>query len=157
MHKHITHAAKPRISVLLAVAAAVSVLALGPAEARKPITGVSCEGGFFVRMGDGRVFWIHGEPERKELVYSGSSKLVAMAMCDAGVLTVFENNETPAINQAFYSPDCRHIGEGEGQSVPIAARPAPIKRIAHTEDDVTLHFANGELVTNDICTRRTMD
>lgn len=157
MQKNSKGAARSRASVLLTLAAAVYVLALGPTEARKPITGVSCEGGFFVRMGDGRVFWIHGEPERKELVYSGSSKLVAMAMCDAGVLTVFENDKTPAVNQAFYSPDCRNIGDGEGQSVPVAARAAPIKRIAHTVDDVTLHFGDGALVTNDICTRRTMD
>jgi|GEM_PF-2858547 hypothetical protein len=144
-------------SRVVAIAVAVSVLAIGPAAARQPISGVSCEGGFFVRMGDGRVFWIHGEPERKELVYSGTSKLIAMAMCDAGVLTVFEDEDTSAMNRAFYSPNCRNIGDGEGQSVAVAARPTQIRRIAHTDDGVTLHFANGEKVENDICTRRTMD
>ena len=156
MQRH-TQPAMRRGPAMIAIAIALSLVALGPADARKPITGVSCEGGFFVRMGDGRVFWIHGEPERKELVYSGSSKLIAMAMCDAGVVSVFENDETPALNQAFYSPDCRNIGASEGQSVPLATRPAQIKRIAHTADDVTLHFADGEPVTNGICTRRTMD
>jgi len=61
------------------------------------------------------------------------------------------------MNRAFYSPNCRNIGDGEGQSVAVAARPTQIRRIAHTDDGVTLHFANGEKVENDICTRRTMD
>lgn len=157
MKGHIIQAAKPRFAALLALFAMAAFLATSPAEARKPIAGVSCEGGFFVWMRDGRVFWIHGEPERKELVYSGSSKLVAMAMCDAGVLSVFEDSDTPAVNRVFYSPDCRNIGEREGQSIPIATRAAPIKRIAHTPDAVTLHFADGEPVTDDICTRHKLD
>lgn len=142
---------------LLALCVATSVVGVGPAEARKPITGVSCQGGFYVWMRDGRVFWIHGEPERKELVYSGGSKLVAMAMCDAGVLSVFEDNDTTSTNRAIYSPNCLDIGAPQGQSVLVGTHAAPIRRIAHTPDAVTLHFADGELVTDTICTRHTIE
>lgn len=152
-----TQSIRSRFMVLLSVSAMLALSVPGPVDARQPITGVSCQGGFFVWMRDGRVFWIHGEPERKELVYSGASQLVAMAMCDTGVLSVFENKDEPSMNSVFYSPDCRNIGEEAGNSIPVASRAAPIKRIAHTPDAVTLHFGTGEPVSNDICTRKTMD
>lgn len=157
MKKHTIQTTKHRVAGVLALFATASFLAVGPAEARKPVTGVSCEGGFFVRMHDSRVFWIHGEPERKELVYSGGSTLVAMAMCDAGVLAVFEDKETPNMSRVIYSPDCRNIGESEGQSISVAARPAQIKKIAHAPDAVTLYFADGQPVTNASCTRHKWD
>lgn len=83
-------------------------------SAAKPITGVSCGGGFYIRTPDGHLHWVRpGADNRVQEVYSGEGSLHAMTECGAGVVSVFEIR---GVYTAYYSPNCLSIGAAGGHT-----------------------------------------
>ena len=94
----------------LLMAAIVSMAVPGPALANKPLVGVACGGGFYVRAPTKKIYWIHGDPLEKTVVHDGPAKLAALAECGAGTVAVFQDRDNPAHSRIFYSEDCLNIG-----------------------------------------------
>ncbi|WP_119167695.1 hypothetical protein [Algihabitans albus] len=121
-------------------------------QAATPITGVSCGGGFFVKIRSHEVFWIQTEEEKRTSVYNGGSPIFAMAQCGTGVLTVFGTGDQETRNYDIYhSPDCRKIGEAGGNTTLVHSSPLQVTRITPEESGVSLRFSDGSVVRSDIC------
>lgn len=82
--------------------------------AAKPITSVSCGGGFYIRTPDGHLHWVRPKAENQvQEVYSGEGNLHAMTECGTGVVSVFEIH---GVYTAYYSPNCLSIGAVGGDT-----------------------------------------
>ena len=102
--------------------------------AAKPITGVSCQEGFYILTPDKHIHWIRDQQKERTLVYSeGDDISYAMAECGTGVITVFENKQlqTPHYS-AYYSPNCRNIGVEVGETKSIYQGEVKNNRIYNT-------------------------
>lgn len=138
-------------------AVAVFVLAypMGAPQAAKPITGVSCGGGFFVKLRNNTVLWIHGEDQRKT-VYSGGSPVFAMAECSDGVLTVFNGGgDGDPRYDVYYSADCLSIGTAGDNTTRIHSGRLPITRIVPDRSGVSLRLSDDSVVRSASCRLRT--
>ena len=138
------------------VAAAICLLVIfqpnKTLRAATPITGVTCGGGFFVKIRSNEVFWIDVENEKRTSVYRGGLPMFAMAQCGTGVLTVFDAGGTDAPKYDIYhSPDCRNIGDVGGNSALVHTGSLSVTRIAPDESGVSLRFSDGSVVRSDIC------
>lgn len=121
-------------------------------QAATPITGVSCGGGFFVKIRSHEVFWIDVEERKRTSVYRGGLPMFAMAQCGKGVLTVFDATETETPQYDIYhSSDCRNIGVAEGNSALIHSSSVPVVGIRPGEAGVSFRFADGSVVESDVC------
>ncbi len=83
-------------------------------SAAKPITGVSCGGGFYIRTRDGHLHWVRpGAEHEVQEVYSGEGSLHAMTECGTGVVSVFEDR---GVYTAYYSSNCLSVGIVSGDT-----------------------------------------
>ncbi|GAC07813.1 MAG: hypothetical protein CL578_01910 [Alteromonadaceae bacterium] len=120
--------------------------------AAKPITGVSCNGGFFVRTPDKHIHWIDEETEEHVQVYDKSDDIYAMAQCGTGVVTVFEKqiNGEQEYN-AIYSPNCMNIGSENGLSSHIYQGKDKINKIAANDGKLEIRFVNNTYLRGESC------
>lgn len=120
--------------------------------AAKPITGVSCNGGFFVRTPDKHIHWINEETEDHVEVYDQSDDIYAMAQCGTGVVTVFEKiiDGNQQYN-AIYSPNCMDIGSKEGLSSQIYQGNEKINRIDAKNGKLEIRFVNKTYLRGESC------
>ena len=124
--------------------------------AAKPMTGVSCQGGFFVRTPDKHIHWIHDEIAEPVQVYSQNDDIYAMAECGTGVVTVFENKQTDKpVYAAFYSPNCRDIGREQGQTRNIYQGDVKINRIRPSSEGLEIRLVNNQLLRGESCSAIT--
>lgn len=113
-------------------------------SAGKPVTGVSCHGGFFVLAPDRNIFWVDAAYENKHQVYTGRAELVAMSQCGAGVLSVFRNKKGKVADHfAVYSDNCMNIGNDDAHSKTIYRGREAVRRISPSDTSVTLSFTQG--------------
>ena len=121
-------------------------------QAATPITGVTCDGGFFVKLRSNEVFWIQYEDEKRTSVYRGGLPMFAMAQCGKGVLTVFDASGGAAPQYDIYhSSDCQNIGAIGGNTALVHSGSLPVTRIAPGESGVSLRFSDGSIIESDIC------
>ncbi|WP_375594087.1 hypothetical protein ABWI00_18860 [Algihabitans albus] len=138
------------------IAAAICLLVISqpgqPLQAATPITGVTCGGGFFVKIRSNEVFWIDVENEKRASVYDGGFPMFAMAQCGKGVLTVFKagGTDTPQYD-IYHSPDCRSIGAVGGKTALVHSGSLPLTRISPDLSGVSLRFSDGSTLRSDIC------
>lgn len=137
----------------LLVAAAVAVPG-APALANRPIIGVACEGGFYVRAPNGRIFWIHGEPTVRTEVHSGRDRIVRMAECGAGVVSVFEGPDPASPSRVYFSGDCLNIGTEVGATTRLYEGPKRVTGLLVDEAGVTIRFGGGDSIASPVCTAR---
>lgn len=142
------------ISTLLLAALLYSSIAPGTAEAQRAIRGVECGGGFFVRGPDGRIFWIHGDPERKTEVHGGRERLVAVAECGTGVVSVFATSGEPALSRVLFSADCQNLSTAAVETSLLYEGSDTVSRLSVEEEGIVLGFASGESNHSNACSRR---
>jgi hypothetical protein len=144
-----------KISMSLIV---VSQLCLGfvtsttATAAAKPISGVSCNGGFFVRTPDKHIHWINEETEDHIEVYDQNDSIYAMAECGSGVATVFEKLiDGQQEYKAIYSPNCMNIGSEKGLSSKIYQGKEKINKIDSKNGKLELRFVNNTYLRGESC------
>ncbi|MDO6486600.1 hypothetical protein Q4503_02740 [Colwellia sp. 6_MG-2023] len=120
--------------------------------AAKPISGVSCNDGFFVRTPDKHIHWINEETEDHVEVYDQSDDIYAMAQCGTGVVTVFEKiiDGNQQYN-AIYSPNCMDIGSEKGLSSQIYQGKEKINRIDSKDGKLEIRFVNKTYLRGESC------
>jgi hypothetical protein len=120
--------------------------------AAKPITGVTCNNGFFVRTPDKSIHWIDEKTEEHVRVYDKSDDIYAMAQCGTGVITVFEKkvNGEQEYN-AIYSPNCMDIGSEKGLSSQIYKGKEKINRIDSKDGKLEIRFVNKTYLRGESC------
>ncbi|MBU2978485.1 hypothetical protein [Alteromonas sp. C1M14] len=120
--------------------------------AAKPVTGVSCQGGFFIRTPDKHIHWINDEKDERVQVYEDKDEIYAMAECGTGVITVFEKSaEDKQEYAAYYSPNCQHIGSEEGETQNLYKGELKINRIKPDEEGVEIRFVNNQTLRGASC------
>ncbi|MEZ7276946.1 hypothetical protein [Pseudoalteromonas sp. 68 DY56-GL68] len=126
-------------------------------SAAKPITGVSCQEGFYILTPDKHIHWIRDQQKERTLVYSEGDDIYAMAECGTGVITVFENKQlqTPHYS-AYYSPNCRNIGAEVGETKSIYQGEVKINHIQATPKSLKIRLANNALFSSNSCTDLAM-
>ncbi|MBU2877627.1 hypothetical protein [Aliiglaciecola lipolytica] len=133
--------------MLLGLAVSTTVSA-----AAKPITGVSCNGGFFVRTPDKHIHWIDEETEEHVQVYDKSDDIYAMAQCGTGVVTVFEKQiDGEQQYNATYSPNCMNIGSEKGLSSHIYEGKEKINKIDAKDGKLEIRFVNNTYLRGETC------
>ncbi|WP_420389960.1 hypothetical protein [Marinobacter sp.] len=132
---------------------ALLVLAVSPVvvEARA-IGGVSCDGGFFVNAPDKRIFWIQDLKGKKTEVHDGSEKMVVIAECSHGVVSVFSDDS--GRSRAFYSPDCNNISKAEGVTQQIYEGNYAVTGLDINNKGLKIELDSGEEVESQACRRR---
>ncbi|WGF88074.1 hypothetical protein [Marinivivus vitaminiproducens] len=131
----------------------VVVTAPVPAKANKPLIGVSCGGGFYVRAPTKKVYWVHGEPPVRTEAFDGSDALVALAQCDKGVVSVIGDAEKTGHSKVFYSPDCLDIGAAANGTDLIYDGSEAVRGLDIGKDGLTISFVSGRTQTAAICTK----
>ncbi|MEG3766760.1 hypothetical protein [Alteromonas sp. 14N.309.X.WAT.G.H12] len=120
--------------------------------AAKPITGVSCQGGFFIRTPDKHIHWINDEKGEPVRVYEDKDEIYAMAECGTGVITVFEKKAQDKHEYAaYYSPNCQHIGSEEGETLNLYKGEVKINRIRPSADGVEIRLVNNQILRGASC------
>ncbi|MGF1527038.1 MAG: hypothetical protein ACFCBW_09630 [Candidatus Competibacterales bacterium] len=151
MTQNITHSS-PLLITLLAIGVAIAP-ALANA-AGKPITGVGCQGGFFVKNPKNQIFWIGAERNYKTSVYQSGHPVMAMAECGDGVVTIFNTSQGEALQySAYFSADCRNLGQATGNTTLLYSGPLPVVRISPQESGVELKLADDTLLHSESCRR----
>ena len=137
----------------IVAAAFIATCWVEPAQAAKPITGVSCGGGFFVKLRNNSVFWIHGE--ERTSVYTQGSPIFAMAECGDGVLTVFNSStDEDQRYDVYHSPDCLSIGAVGESTTKIHSGRLPVTRIVSDQTGVSLWLSDDSVVRSNSCRAR---
>ena len=140
---------------LAAIALSIVAYPTGSLNAAKPITGVSCGGGFFVKLRNNDIFWIHRERRQKTSVHTNGSAIFAMAECGDGVLTVFSGGaDGDRRYEAYHSSDCLSIGTVGENTVVIHSGRLPITRIVPDRSGVSLWLADNSVVRSNSCRLR---
>jgi hypothetical protein len=120
--------------------------------AAKPISGVSCNGGFFVRTPDKHIHWIDEETDKHVQVYDETDDIYAMAQCGSGVVTVFEKQlDNEQQYSAVYSPNCMNIGSDEGLSSQIYQGTEKINKISAVGNKLEMRLVNNTYLRGDSC------
>lgn len=126
--------------------------------AAKPITGVNCNGGFFVRTPDKHIHWIDEGTKKHTEVYSQKDNIYAMAQCGAGVITVFQRLEAGEESfSAYYSPNCKNIGSEVGKSVSIYQGKEKINRIESLDGELSIRLGNNTYLKGKTCASVTKE
>lgn len=128
-------------------------LAASPAavEARA-IGGVSCDGGFFVNAPDKRIFWIQDLEGKKTEVHDGSEKMVVIAECGDGVVSVFADDSGQS--RAFYSADCTNISKAAGATQQIYEGDDTVTGLNIDNQGLRLELESGDEIESQACSRR---
>lgn len=140
-------------AVLVAIVATAPIFSKEVQAAAKPILGVSCKGGFFVKSPDRNIFWITESKQRKT-VYTQKRELWGMAECGPGVITVFRTDkqtDTDRDYEAFYSPNCLDIGEEQGETTRLYAGKAKVIKITPVKNAVEIKLANKKVIKSSSC------
>ena len=127
----------------LLMAAIVSVAVPGPALANKPLVGVACGGGFYVRAPTKKIYWIHGDPLEKTVVHDGPAKLAALAECGPGTVAVFQDRDDPTHSRIFYSEDCLNIGAASGHTRLVDEATEPVTTLSVKDGRLIIGLASG--------------
>ena len=141
-------------SLVYLLSFSLGLLSLSPYTfgAAKPIAGIACGGGFYVRTPDKHIHWILRNEDKKTEVYDQSYPLYAMAECDGGVLSVFN---TGGIGKnyfkAYFSPDCLNIGNDNGSTRLIYSGPQAVVKIANEEDGVKIKLSDDTYLQSQSC------
>jgi hypothetical protein len=118
----------------------------------KPIAGVNCNGGFFVKSPDRHIHWIDQAAKTRTEVYSQKDEIYAMAQCGAGVISVFKSIQSgEETHSAYYSPNCMNIGSEAGDSVKIYRGKAKINRIDNSDGKLELRLVGNTYLRGDSC------
>lgn len=128
--------------------AVFALMAVTPAQSNKPLIGVACGEGFYVRAPTQKIYWIHGDPAGKTLVHDGEGKLAALAECGSGVVAVFQNATQ---SQVFSSSDCLNIGAARGNTRMIFETSEPITALNVDAGRLTIRTASGSTHDEAIC------
>lgn len=140
-------------SVLLSFVSAAPVAM----AAAKPLTGVRCDGGFFVKTPDKNIHWISEDLNERVNVFSKKHALYAVAECDTGVVSVFQKTVAGKDHyEAFYSPDCKSIGSEEGQTRKIYSGTARINKITPLEKGVEIRLEGDKYLSGESCATLSM-
>ncbi|WP_067861952.1 hypothetical protein [Neptuniibacter marinus] len=133
--------------ILLGLSIASTALA-----AAKPIAGVTCNNGFFVRTPDKHIHWIDEATQKHVEVYDQTDDIYAMVQCGTGVITVFAKEVNDAQQySAIYSPNCMNIGSVTGQSSLIYQGKEPINKIDTTDGKLAIRFVNNTYLRGKNC------
>lgn len=128
--------------------AALALLAAAPVHANKPLIGVACGGGFYVRAPTQKIYWIHGDPLEKTIVHNGADKLMALAECGTGAVAVFQGADQTRV---FYSSDCLSIGAEGSNTQLIHQANDPVTALTVDEGRLVITLASGSVQDVAIC------
>lgn len=131
-----------------AAALALMMIAPAPVHANKPLIGVACGGGFYVRAPTQKIYWIHGDPLEKTVAYDGADKLMALAECGTGTVAVLGSADQ---SQVFFSGDCLNLGAASGQTRLIHQASEPVTGLTVDEGRLTITLASGSVHDAAIC------
>ncbi len=129
-------------------ATALALLVAAPVHANKPLIGVACGEGFYVRAPTQKIFWIHGDPLEKTVVHDGADKLMALAECGTGTVAVFQGTEGARV---FHSSDCLNIGAANGNTQLIHQSDEPVTGLSVDEGRLSITLASGSVHDAAIC------
>jgi hypothetical protein len=140
-----------RLSVLMVAAMGLIPSLCGPVLANKPLVGVACGGGFFVRAPTQKIYWIHGDPLEKTVVHDGADKLMALAECGNGTVAVFQDAADASHSRTFFSSDCRNIGQATGNTRLVHDAIEPVASLTVDEGRLVIGMASGASHASAIC------
>lgn len=135
--------------LVLAAAGAMS----WQANAASPIIGISCGGGFFVTAPQNKVYWINEVEKTKVEVLDGSSKLVALAECGAGVVSIVSGKQPDDLYRVMFSSDCRNVSQSTRTTREIYRTKDRVTRLSVDQAGVSISFASGKRINSSACTR----
>ena len=120
--------------------------------AAKPLAGLSCQDGFFVRTPDSHIHWIQRDKNRKTEVYSQSHPVFAMAECGSGVISVFNTGHSGRdYFEAYYSANCLNIGSVTDKTELIYKGTSAITRIMEKESGVEIRLSDNIYLSANSC------
>ena len=146
---------RPALSALGCAALAFLVVGLAqpaPALANKPLVGVSCRSGFFVRAPTKKIYWIHGDPLERSVAYEGGGRLAALAECGPGVVAVFDEGEGSKRSRVYYSSDCLNLGAEAGRTAQVLAADDVVKSVGVDGAMLTIVLGSGTTYASPVCT-----
>ena len=143
---------KAAMLLLLSVSTSANLFMSGVAHsAAKPITGVSCGGGFYIRTRDGHLHWVRPGAEREvQEVYSGGRSLHAMTECGTGVVSVFEDR---GVYTAYYSSNCLNVGTASGDTEKVYEGKQAITAFAQDGSALITTVSSGARWRSESCLR----
>lgn len=142
---------RSRLSVLMVAAMGIMPGLSGSALANKPLVGVACGGGFFVRAPTQKIYWIHGDPLEKTVVHDGADKLVALAECGSGAVAVFQDATDASHSRTFFSSDCRNIGQAAESTRLVHDAAELVTSLTVDEGRLVIGMASGATHGSTIC------
>lgn len=128
--------------------ALLALVGATPAQANKPLIGVACEGGFYVRAPTQKIYWIHGDPLEKTVVYDGADKLMALAECGKGTVAVFQSTDQ---SQVYFSSNCLNIGAEGGNTQLVHSSAEPVTALEVDGEQLVITHASGSVHAPEIC------
>ena len=142
---------RSHLPALMAVALTILPGLAGPALANKPLIGVACQGGFFVRAPTQKIYWIHGDPLEKTVVHDGADKLMALAECGSGTVAVFQDATDASRSRVFFSGDCRNLGQAGGNTRLVQKAAEPVASLTVDEGRLVIGLASGATRASTVC------
>lgn len=100
--------------------ATLTLMTATTGHANKPLIGVACGDGFYVRAPTQKIYWIHGDPLEKTVAYDGGDELMALAECGTGTVAVFQHQGGARV---FHSGNCLDIGADAGDTTLVLDTP----------------------------------
>lgn len=135
------------------VAVALGAVAAPPAvQAARPIIGITCGGGFFVRHRQD-VYWVNEADKTRTEVHDGTGDLLAMAECGSGVVSVLSGATEADPLRVLYSPDCQNLSQTNGATTQLYSADGGLKAFAVTDAGIAVTLSSGQQFTSQICTR----
>lgn len=145
---------RSHLTILIVSAMGILPGLAGPVLANKPLVGVACGGGFFVRAPTQKIYWIHGDPLEKTVVHEGADKLVALAECGSGVVAVFQDATDASQSRTFFSSDCRNIGHAAEKTRLVHETAEPVTGLTVDEGRLVIGMASGATDGSAICQQK---
>lgn len=139
------------IPALLAVAIG-GVVAPPAVHAARPIIGISCGGGFFVRHRQD-VYWVNEADKTRTQVHDGTGDLLAMAECGSGVVSVMSGATEADPLRVLFSPDCQNLSQPKGATTQLYSADGGLKAFAVSDAGIAVTLSSGQKFTSQICTR----
>lgn len=120
--------------------ATLTLLAASAGHANKPLIGVACGDGFYVRAPTQKIYWIHGDPLEKTVTYDGPDKLIALAECGTGTVAVFQHLNGARV---FHSGNCLNIGAETGDTALVLDTPDTVTALNVDDGRLSIRLASG--------------
>ncbi|MFV0476317.1 MAG: hypothetical protein ACK5ME_00595 [Parahaliea sp.] len=119
--------------------------------AAKPLAGVSCENGFYIKTPDDQIFWIDPATDKTVNVYDGHYKISAVTECGTGVISVFRLTENGG-ERAYYSPDCMNVGSQSGETTMVYEGKLLLSSFRKSAEGLVISFSDGSQWSSKTCT-----